>query len=380
MSTNLSGTHDYDAGSGTWKTKTPTVSPVRTAQDISNLAGGYNFDEAKIRSLFDEATKREYAAKKASNQVAQNQYAKNVGGYINTLSDTMRQSLNKAVATGGSRGLVAAEAMIAAQDATRQTSEDANNLALERMQLDYDEAEAYAKNAKDAEALVHTRKSGALDQSIQLDSIDAQRYASEMGAMGQYYYGGDSARVNYAGNVLNDETERRGQDITANTNKTSQLLGILQSNNMTAEGRAALEEILGLPPGSLQNAPTPTYNSGGYYNNNNGGSYNNNSDPTKDNTTGNPYLDYAEAAAADKQQQTDALNTYLTQGDKAKWVALYMQLNEGVSEGKAESEYDKQRRLYTNSTAGVSTTGTATAGGYTNLPGLYVPGSPIYGK
>lgn len=340
--TELGGTHDFDAGTGTWNVKKPTKPVTRTADYMSALAGGYNFDENKIRSMFDQATQKEYAAKRAANANAQNQYAGNVGGYINTLSDTMRQSLNKAVATGGSRGLAAAEAMQAAQDATLQTSEQANNLALERMQLDYDEAEAYAKNVKDAEALSMERKANALTQALQLGQIDAQTYAAEMGALGNYYYSGDSARQNFYGNVytadknaevetrgqdIEAETTRRGQDLTFNTNSMGQLLGILQSNNVTAEGRTALEGILrdfgfNIPEGSLQASPTPTYSGGG-----GGGSYGNDNDNDNESWAGYGV-----------QAQTD-LSGALMSNDPSTYVGYYMQHNPGAGEAAARADY-----------------------------------------
>ena len=59
---------------------------------------------------------------------------------------------------------------------------------------DYDEAAAYAKNAKDAEALVHTRRENALNQGISLESTEAQKYAAEQGVLGNYWYGYPAAR------------------------------------------------------------------------------------------------------------------------------------------------------------------------------------------
>ena len=70
------------------------TAPIRTAAQISELMGGYNYDEAAIRNLFNQATKTEYDAKRAANQTAQRQFTTNTGNYITSLSDTMRQQLN----------------------------------------------------------------------------------------------------------------------------------------------------------------------------------------------------------------------------------------------------------------------------------------------
>ena len=349
--TDLGGSHNYNHETGVWSTKNPTEPTIRTADYMSALAGGYNFDENKIRRMFDAATQKEYAAKRAANANAQNQYAGNVGGYINTLSDTMRQSLNKAVATGGSRGLAAAEAMQAAQDATLQTSEQANNLALERMQLDYDEAEAYAKNVKDAEALSMERKAAALTQALQLGQIDAQTYAAEMGALGNYYYSGDAARQNFYGNVYtadkNAEVETRGQDLTFNTNSMGQLLDILKSNNVTEEGRTALEGILrdfgfNIPEGSLQASPTPIYSGGGYSGGgySGGGYYNNTEMPTS-------VEDAIEANMKFDAEIDTNLNKYLLYGNKNGYASTYYTGNKGDKDaGKQEYETRYRESIY----------------------------------
>ena len=300
----LSPTHNYNAMTGEWTHKTPadfvsTNPEPYTAEDIREMAG-YTYDEDKIRKMFDSATKREYEGKEAANRAAQNDYANTIGGYINTLSDTMRQSLNKAVATGGSRGLAAAEAMQAAQDASMKSTETATKLSQERMQLGYDKAEAYAQNAIDAEELGYTRRKTAMDQGLNLSSVDIQGYAAEQGKLGQYWYGYPAAQENtkasmYASDKAFDQgvytankqydsdiytaNKQYDSDIyktnrdyevgmaSADNNRLGILLGILQSNNVSAEGRAELEKILGWESGTLQ--ASPTGGSGGGY----GGGY-----------------------------------------------------------------------------------------------------------
>lgn len=373
-------THTYDAGSGTWTrvNSNPTgVTPTRrtpyTADDISDLAGGYNFNEKRIRALFDNATEKEYASKRVANQAAQNQFAGNVGGYINTLSDTMRQSLNKAVATGGSRGLAAAQAMQAAQDATMQTADEANALSLERMQLDYDEAAAYTANAKAAEALAQERRSNAMQQGIQLGQLDTQAYAAEHGTVGNYYYGGDAARENAGAQKTTNLTNIKTTGMNNATSELSYVLGLVQNGNFTPEGLSIVEQLLGYPAGTLQQTPTPTYSRNGGYNSSGGYAP---SGDTPSSTSGNPYLDFGNTATADKRQQLDALNTFMVKGNEAAWVALYAEL-EGVSERTAKNEYHKLRsRLFNTDEKPVTS---SAAGGRVNTP-MYHPQAPGYGK
>ena len=245
---------------------------VKSAEEMSALMGGYNYNEAAIRSLFDKATKAEYAAKRAANQGAQRQFATNMGDYITTLSDTMKQQLNQAVATGGSRGLAAAQAMQAAQDASLKTVDEATKLTEDAMALDFEEAAAYAQNAKDAEALRATRQQNLMNFASGLYDIDERTTVGAMSAAadawGSKLYGVDAAGLNLEGTKYNADankaTEQLVAEIQSNDNLRSALASLISNGALVPDDNIA--KIFGVAPGSLRNPPQNNsyYGGGGY--------------------------------------------------------------------------------------------------------------------
>ena len=248
---------------------------VKSAEEMSALMGGYNYNEAAIRSLFDKATKAEYAAKRAANQGAQRQFATNMGDYITTLSDTMRQQLNQAVATGGSRGLAAAQAMQAAQDASLKTVDEATKLTEDAMALDFEEAAAYAQNAKDAEALRATRQQNLMNFASGLYDIDERTTVGAMSAAadawGSKLYGVDAAGLNLEGTKYNADANKATEELVAKMQSDDNLKSIVANliNSGALTPNDAIAQMFGVAPGSLKNPPQ----NNGYYGGGYGGSY-----------------------------------------------------------------------------------------------------------
>lgn len=245
------------------------TAPIRTAEEISALMGGYNYDEAAIRNLFNQATKAEYAAKRSANQTAQRQFATNTGNYITSLSDTMRQQLNQAVATGGSRGLAAAQAMQAAQDASLKTVDEATKLTEDAMALDFEEAAAYSQNAKDAEALRAARQKDLMNFASGLYDIDERTTVGAMSAAadawGSQHYNEIGSEWGYKGDVYtadaNKATEQLVAEIQSNDNLRSALASLISNGALVPDDKIA--QIFGVTPGSLKNPPQNNYYSGG---------------------------------------------------------------------------------------------------------------------
>lgn len=308
---------------------------VKSAEEMSALMGGYNYDEGAIRALFDKATKAEYAAKRAANAGAQRQFATNMGDYINTLSDTMRQQLNQAVATGGSRGLAAAQAMQAAQDASLKTVDEATKLTEDAMALDFEEAAAYAQNAKDAEALRATRQQNLMNFASGLYDIDERTTVGAMSAAadawGSKVYGVDAAGLNLEGTKYNADANKATEQLVAqmqsDDNLRSLIANLINSGALTPNDQIA--QMFGVAPGSLRNPPQNNYYSGGY---GDGSGNNPNNSFTKDG------FELNEETAREARRRRN-------QGVLTEDIALFKSGDaaEGISATEAEKRYNDEK-------------------------------------
>ena len=277
------GIYGGPTGIPDYRTYTPKPTDI---QDISALVGGLNYDENKIKGMFDAATKAEYENKRAANIAAQREFATNSAKNINTLSDTMRQSLNQAVATGGSRGVAAAQAMQAALGASQQTIDEASKLAEDNMNLKFAEAEAYTKNAKDAEALRYGRQQDALNMIMQRLGYDTQSAVGAMSAdadaRGSKLYGLDAAERALMGTIYNTDGNYRTEVDVANIGAQTDR-DIASTNAMLdAYARGIIEKTpelaaaLGVSLDALKEPPATTGSSsygGSYGGGGSGGGY-----------------------------------------------------------------------------------------------------------
>jgi hypothetical protein len=303
---------------------------VKSAEEMSALMGGYNYDEGAIRALFDKATKAEYAAKRAANQGAQRQFAANMGDYITTLSDTMRQQLNQAVATGGSRGLAAAQAMQAAQDASLKTVDEATKLTEDAMALDFEEAAAYTQNAKDAEALRATRQQNLMNFASGLYDIDERTTVGAMSAAadawGSQHYGEIGTKYNADANKA---TEQLVAEIQSNDNLRSALASLISNGALVPDDNIA--KLFGVAPGSLRNPPQ----NNGYYGGGYSGGYSGN---------GNIPPQVAEGNVDATNQAWSNYNKYLMAEDKNKATGSINGLS-GWDDPKAREQYVADKNL-----------------------------------
>ena len=295
----LSGSHTYDEGTGSWTAKASAPSTygvnigdttnnystpyLRSVRDMATLFDNYTYDEKSIRQLFDNATRAEYAKKRRDNETAQREYAKLAGGVTISLAETMRQQLNQAIATGGSRGTAAAQAMQAAMGASQQTVDEATKLVEDRLNLDYEEAAALAQNAKDAEALSAKRQEGLVDLGASLFGVDSTTTQSAITAAANWAAGRDynlGASVNNLEGTKynadsNKATELGVADINAQNNVRSILANLLQNGNIDESAFDELAAMFNLEEGSLKETPVkPTY-SGGYSGGYSSGGYSN---------------------------------------------------------------------------------------------------------
>lgn len=306
---------------------------LNTVEDMSTLMGGFNYDESRIRGLFDDATKAEYAAKRQANAQGQNQFAANTAGYINTLSDTMRKSLNQAVATGGSRGLIAAQAVQAAKDASSQAITDASKLSQDAINLDYEEAAALAQNKIDAEQLVAERQQQAMQLASQIYGYDVQHAvgwdSAIAGLLGDLGYGRDAAKVNLEGTKYNADMNYKTQLDAAEQSKQVEFVRMMNQLVMNGQASPALRDKLaatfGIDPGSILEAPKNTYTGGS-------GSYYNGSNPN--NTPFDPDKINAEQYATSTTLQKKALAV----GNKSNYVGAATTLGYSVADAEAAWE------------------------------------------
>jgi hypothetical protein len=251
----------------------------------------------------------------------------------------MRQQLNQAVATGGSRGLAAAQALQTAQDASLKTVDSATKLAQDAMALDFEEAAAYKQNARDAEALKAQRQKDLMTFVSGLYDIDERTTVGAMSAAGQYMSGRDynlsgaqeSARADIYGydkdfdlGIIQDATEnykittenntqQAMAELEANTSAKQILANLVINGALTASPE--LKTILGIPDdATLRNPPKNTYTSGstgGYTGNT---SYNNSSNNLNDNIKDSKaaYAAYnAALASEDRAAAVGALGSIL---------------------------------------------------------------------
>ena len=137
-----------------------------------------------------------------------------------------------------------------------------------------------------------------------------------------YDQGVYEADKQYASDIYKTDHDYEVGMASADNNKLSILLGILQSNNVTAEGRAELEKILGWEAGTLQASPTGGSGGGGGYS---GGG--------RSGGSGGSYSSGSRSSGSGGGSTVSTYNNALVAGDKDAWVNAY------IADAKASGFY-----------------------------------------
>lgn len=156
-----------------WATVNPPArtSKLMSANALSNLYG-INIDENSIRKKFDRATAAEYDLKDKEFEQSELAFLNNVGATGSTTLDMMRKANAQAVATGASRGMLAANELSAALGLQDLSVENSTKLAQDRQNLGKAKAEAYSRNALEAMTTGNMLKQA-------LGNMSSQNYATD---------------------------------------------------------------------------------------------------------------------------------------------------------------------------------------------------------
>lgn len=133
--------------------------PTKMAEQL-----GLSFDPAEIQKVYQTGTD-------AANQAAQVMYAKNMANSQMTAMDMIRKTNAKAVATGASKGIQAAQQLATTLGFGQEANVGATKLA-------YDAQTAAAQNAVNAFNLANSNKLGMGNMAVNKLAADAQQVAS----------------------------------------------------------------------------------------------------------------------------------------------------------------------------------------------------------
>lgn len=156
-----------------WATVNPPArtSKLMSANALSNLYG-INIDENSIRKKFDRATAAEYDLKDKEFEQSELAFLNNVSATGNTSLDMIRKANAQAIATGASRGMLAANELSATLGLQDLSVENSTKLAQDRQNLGKAEAEAYSRNALEAMTTGNMLKQA-------LGNMSSQNYATD---------------------------------------------------------------------------------------------------------------------------------------------------------------------------------------------------------
>jgi hypothetical protein len=190
-------------------------SALRSAEELAKMYGNITYDEDAILSKFNDATEKEYAAKRKEYEQTEDEFYTRLFGTQSTALDTIRRANSSAITTGASQGFQAANEIAAILGLQQESVDDSTKLAQARTNLVDKEAEAYTKNAVDALTTANTIKQalatigsnlyaadtqlsvGQLQYLAQLDAAAKQLEASLYGSDAQK----DIAGINMAGQL-----------------------------------------------------------------------------------------------------------------------------------------------------------------------------------
>jgi hypothetical protein len=182
-----------------------------------NLASQYgiNYDEDAILGKFKNATDASYDVLKKEYDVTANKYYDQMGAAGQTALDTIRKSNAKAVATGASKGMQAANELSSTLGLQQVSSDTATQLAQDRNLLMDKQQAADAQNVVNAMTTANGLKTGVMSADLNKYSADTQYDVGKM----QYY-----AQLDAAAKALQGTKYAADQSAAANMYSADQNL------------------------------------------------------------------------------------------------------------------------------------------------------------
>lgn len=242
------------------------------------LAGMYNIntDMDYIRSIFDDTTAAQYNMLRREYDNTANQYYNQMGAAGMTAMDAIRRSNASAVATGASRGLMAAEELSAALGLQQEMNPVATELTQQRNLLNNKEAAAYMQNAQTAYEASSSLQQflaslanniyaadvqygvGQLDAEARINAAaqalfgeqyaaDAQRYVADQNLAGTQYAADANTRAAQISAAASAASRAAGSGSNAETQQQQahQVLATIFQSGSKADFIAAASSILG---------------------------------------------------------------------------------------------------------------------------------------
>lgn len=214
-------TKDYDEIVPKYDLKSPTI------DNLNYYADNFGLDTSvtNLKNKFDALTKQEYAQKNAEYAASENQYYKDMIQQNAQYQDAIQQASSEALKAGASRGMQYANQFAAQNILAEQNATGALDLATQRNNLKAQEAEAYTKNAIEAEDTIRNLKLNILGQAVADRANSIQGYAADT----QMAATDATLRINnYQANIAK-EYERMFKDKEINAQEYIELMKDLSS-------------------------------------------------------------------------------------------------------------------------------------------------------
>lgn len=158
---------------------------LRTASQLANRYGGITFNEQDILRRFNKATRDEYAALRRDYRAAETAYGRRLSEAQSAALDAIRKSNAEAIATGASRGMMAANELSAMLGIQQTGAETATELAQEAQRLSAQEQAALSDNVTRALETSNAIKQALGTLDANLYAQDTLAYSADVGAKAQ---------------------------------------------------------------------------------------------------------------------------------------------------------------------------------------------------
>lgn len=152
---------------------------AKTAKQYANEFANMDVDYQGILDKFNAATNASYAQKRAQLAQTENKFYNQMYDTQRTALDTIRQSNARAVSTGASRGMQAANELSAILGLQEQSTETATQLAQASQDLAAEESEAVLNNMLNAYQQAKQDQQTYLQLGLQAQQMDATQAQAE---------------------------------------------------------------------------------------------------------------------------------------------------------------------------------------------------------
>ena len=138
------------------------------------------YDSDKILGIFNDASKKKFESLREDYSATENQYLKNLLANQDLAQQTLRANNSKAIATGASEGMLAANQLSAVLGMQQQGADGALELSNERNKLVNKEAAEIAENSSKALETSNAVKKMIADLDLTKYGYDTQNYIGQL--------------------------------------------------------------------------------------------------------------------------------------------------------------------------------------------------------